>query len=172
MPVSSFSKTIGGGFNEAGIEDERINSYEVHLDISQWNDLDAKYKNWSEYNGNSEHMWQREELVKRIVKLITAEVLPKLTARQRQIIKWHFEDGLNEEKIADMLGISQPTVSQHLFGKKRNGKKIGGSISKMRKIFRKKYCYRGEPEQTAMLQEFFDTKMWLNVFAVRRNGTV
>ena len=36
--------------------------------------------------------------------------------------------------IAHKLGISQPTVNQHLNGKKRNGKKVGGSIRKIRKM--------------------------------------
>jgi DNA invertase Pin-like site-specific DNA recombinase len=38
--------------------------------------------------------------------------------------------------IARELGISQSTVSQHINGKKRNGKKIGGSIRKIRKAIR------------------------------------
>ena len=105
-------------------------------------------------------MWQREALVNKLVELIKVEVLPKLTERQRQITKLRFEDGLNEEEIADMLGISQPTVSQHLFGKKRNGKKVGGSIRKIRKIILKKpRCQQSEYLTT--LQGIFDAKMSL-----------
>lgn len=32
-----------------------------------------------------------------------------------------------------MLGISQPTVSQHLTGKLRGGRKVGGALQKLRK---------------------------------------
>jgi predicted transcriptional regulator len=109
----------------------------VHLDISHWNNLDAKYKKWSEYNDNPAIMWQKAELVKRIVKLIITEVLPKLTQRQREITILHFQYGLKEKKIANTLGISQPTVSQHLFGKRRNGEKVGGSIRRIRKLLKK-----------------------------------
>ena len=35
--------------------------------------------------------------------------------------------------IAKILGISQPTVSQHLYGKRRNGKKIGGAFRRIRR---------------------------------------
>ena len=145
-----------------GAEDERIISYEVHLDTNHWNDLDAKYKNWSEYNGNSDQMRQREELAKKLIELIKVEVLPKLTERQRQITKLRFEDCLNEEEIANILGISQPTVSQHLFGKKRNGKKVGGSIRKIRKIILKKSCCR-QSEYLIALQKLLDDKMSMRV---------
>ena len=46
----------------------------------------------------------------------------------------YYVDDNTQVLIARKLGISQPTVSQHLNGKKRNGKKIGGSIKKIRKI--------------------------------------
>jgi len=36
-------------------------------------------------------------------------------------------------EIGDLLGISAVTVSQHLFGKTRDGKIIGGAIPKLRK---------------------------------------
>ena len=65
-------------------------------------------------------------------------MLPKLTKRQREITLLYLDNHLKEEEIAEKLGISQPTVSQHLFGKRRNGKKVGGSIPKIKKILLKK----------------------------------
>jgi len=102
-------------------------------------------------------MWQREELVKKLIELIRVEVLPKLTERQRQITKMYL---LNEKEIAEILAISQPTVSQHLFGKKRNGKKVGGSIRKIRKIILKKSCCQ-QSEYLKTLQRLLDAKMSL-----------
>ena len=144
---------------------ERIVSHEIHLDVNHWNNLDAMYKNWSEYNGNSDQMGQREELVKKFIELIKVEVLPKLTERQRQITQLYFEFQLNEDEIARTLGISQPTVSQHIFGKKRNGKKIGGSIRKIQKTILKKSHHQNKPasesEYFMVFQKLLDAKMSL-----------
>ncbi|MCD6175153.1 MAG: sigma-70 region 4 domain-containing protein [Planctomycetes bacterium] len=118
-------------------EYDRILSHDAHLDTHHWNNLDAKHKNWSEYNRDSDQIQCREKSVRNLIDLIKSDVLPKLTERQRQITLLYFESQSKEDEIARILGISQPTVSQHLFGKKRNGKKVGGSIQKMRKIIRK-----------------------------------
>jgi len=40
---------------------------------------------------------------------------------------------MNETRIAAVLGISQPTISQHLTGKLRGGRKVGGALQKLRK---------------------------------------
>jgi len=130
--------------------------------MAHWNNLDAKYHNWSEYNKNSDQIRRRKESVKKFIELLKIEVLPKLTKRQRQITQLYFEYQLNEDKIARILGISQPTVSQHIFGKMRNGKKIGGSIRKIRKIILKKSNKRGlsihRSEDIAVFQKFLDDK--------------
>lgn len=119
-----------------GLESDRILSYETHLDLSHWNNLDAQSRNWSEYNEDSDQMRQREELTSHIIQLIKTEILPKLTPRQREITLLYFECHCKEEEIARKLGISQPTVSQHLFGKRRGEKIVGGSVRKIRKLIK------------------------------------
>jgi DNA-directed RNA polymerase specialized sigma24 family protein len=59
----------------------------------------------------------------------------RLTRRQREIIELHFFRGFDQPAIAVLLGISQQTVSEHLFGKLRNGIRIGGIIPKLRKLY-------------------------------------
>jgi predicted transcriptional regulator len=118
-------------------EYDRILSHDAHLDTHHWNNLDAKRKTWSEYNRDPDQIQRREKSVKKMINLIKADVLPKLTERQRQTTLLYFNSRFKEEEIARILGISQPTVSQHLFGKKRKGKKVGGAIRKIRKIVRK-----------------------------------
>ena len=143
------------------MENERIVSHEIHLDTDHWNNLDSNHRNWSEYNRNPDQMRQRVELVKKLIQLIKVEVMPELTEKQRQITQLYFESQLNEDEIAEILGISQSTVSQHLFGKKRNGNKIGGSIQKIRKIILKKSCCKVTPqsEYIMLFQKLLDTKM-------------
>ena len=53
--------------------------------------------------------------------------------RQREVVELYFFAGLTLYEIADRLGILVPSVSQHLFGKVRGGKRVGGAIPKLRK---------------------------------------
>ena len=111
-------------------------------------------------------MWQREALTKTIIENIKIEILPGLTSRQQQVIQLYFEYQLRQVQIAKILGISQPTVSQHISGKKRNGKKIGGSIHKIRKtILKKSRCRRTSPPSNpaymSVLQKLLDEKISL-----------
>ena len=62
------------------------------------------------------------------------EMIPAaLTPRQREIVELYFFQGQTEQEIAEQLRISVPSVSQHLFGKKRRGKRIGGAMARLRK---------------------------------------
>jgi predicted transcriptional regulator len=110
-------------------------------------------------------MWQREALTKTIIENIKNQIFPGLTSRQQQVIQLYFEYQLRQVQIAKILGISQSTVSQHISGKKRNGKKIGGSINKIRKtILQKSYCRRissSSPEYMSVLQKLLDEKISL-----------
>lgn len=110
-------------------------------------------------------MLLRGVLTKTIIEIIKIEIFPKLTTRQQQVIQLYFEYQLRQAQIAKILGISQPTVSQHISGKKRNGKKIGGSIHKIRKtILKKSRCRRtssSNPVYMSVLQKLLDEKISL-----------
>ena len=56
-----------------------------------------------------------------------------LTDRQREIILLYFFEDLNQRQIGERLGISQQAVSEHLYGKMRNGRAVGGALRKLRK---------------------------------------
>ena len=61
----------------------------------------------------------------------------KLTKRQMEVVKLHYLYGKTQEDIATILDLSQSTVSRHLFGTVRGGKKVGGAIPKLRKVIDK-----------------------------------
>jgi predicted DNA-binding protein YlxM (UPF0122 family) len=56
-----------------------------------------------------------------------------LSPRQHEIIELYFFNGLNQREIAEKLDISQQSVSEHLYGKIRNGRAVGGALRKLRK---------------------------------------
>jgi DNA-binding CsgD family transcriptional regulator len=57
----------------------------------------------------------------------------RLTPRQRDTVTLYYYEGRTQVDTAEKLGITQPTVHQHLYGKKRNGKYVGGACAKIRK---------------------------------------
>jgi DNA-directed RNA polymerase specialized sigma24 family protein len=60
-------------------------------------------------------------------------MLAVLTDRQLAVVRLHFLAGLNQREIAARLGVSQQAVSEHLYGKVRNGRAVGGALRKLRK---------------------------------------
>ena len=57
-----------------------------------------------------------------------------LTTRQKEVVKLYYYYGKTQEDIAVILNLTQSTVSRHLFGTVRGGKKVGGAIPKLRKL--------------------------------------
>lgn len=60
-----------------------------------------------------------------------------LTKIQRLVLELYYFEGRKQVEIAMALGITQPTVSQHLRGKKRGGRHVGGALNKLRKAIHK-----------------------------------
>ena len=54
-----------------------------------------------------------------------------LSNRQREVVELYFYEGLNQRQIAERIGISQQVISQHLYGKLRDGKVVGGALRKL-----------------------------------------
>lgn len=77
--------------------------------------------------------FRQRELTSRIMPLVLDLIDEVLTPRQREIVHFYFFEKMTENEISQQLGISVPSVSQHLFGKSRGGKMIGGAIPKLRK---------------------------------------
>ena len=110
---------------------------EIHLDYKQWENIPAEAKRFHEYNHSKKDRAKRESVLREIMPPIDKIISSCLTQRQYQIVLLYYKRKLTQTNIAKLLGISQSTVSQHLNGKKRNGKKIGGSFLRIRKIIHK-----------------------------------
>ena len=84
------------------------------------------------------------------VKPIVLDLLDsKLTRRQMEVVKLYYLYGKTQEDIATILDLSQSTVSRHLFGTVRGGKKVGGAIPKLRKVI--------ERENNTTIETAFDS---------------
>ncbi|MFO0627305.1 MAG: sigma-70 region 4 domain-containing protein [Polyangiales bacterium] len=55
-----------------------------------------------------------------------------LTPRQRDIVSWHYFEGLSQGDIARRLGVSQQVVQKALHGDARGGRRVGGALQRLR----------------------------------------
>jgi len=77
---------------------------------------------------------ERKQILKELLDIIEYE----LTQRQRDCIKLYFLQEKTQAEVAEILGISRRVVSQHIYGIRRDGKRIGGAIKKIRKVCKKR----------------------------------
>lgn len=77
----------------------------------------------------------QESHTKNILADIQTIISNHLTDKQREIVELYFFKGMKQQEIAATLGLPQQVISKHLFGVIRNGHKVGGAITKIRK-----YC--------------------------------
>lgn len=77
--------------------------------------------------------FRQRERISRLIPLVLKLMDEVLTPRQREVVYLYFFRKMTEHEISQQLGISVPSVSQHLFGKSRGGKTVGGAIPKLRK---------------------------------------
>ena len=99
--------------------------------LDKFSDEDAI---WRETEEERQIRYEKEEKESEIFPLIMEIIENDLTEMQRNCIKQHFLCRRTREEIAYKLGISRRVVTQHIYGIRRNGKRVGGGIKKIRKI--------------------------------------
>ena len=80
---------------------------------------------------------QREARNAEMLKSVQTIINTKLTDKQRQVLDLYFFQGKNQQEISEILGIPQQVVSKHIYGVIRDGAKVGGAITKIRKHLNK-----------------------------------
>jgi DNA-binding CsgD family transcriptional regulator len=110
---------------------------EKAVEPDELDSLPERASPWYEHNADRADRELREDTVREMANLLARIIASDLTPRQREILLLYYVTGLTEARIAAVLGISQPTVSQHLTGKRRQDHKVGGALRKLRKGIRK-----------------------------------
>ena len=77
---------------------------------------------------------EKQRLIDEAVAQLHMIIQTRLTPRQREIVNAYFFEGRTETEIAERLGIAQQVVSRHLFGTLRAGRRVGGSMAKLRRL--------------------------------------
>lgn len=89
---------------------------------------------WFETEVDRERRHALEEFYRSVMPAVQEFIDTKLTKRQRQVLEMYYFQNMTQEDIAAALNLTQSTVSRHLFGATRSGKKVGGAIPKLRKV--------------------------------------
>ncbi len=89
---------------------------------------------WYETDEDRERRWALQEFFQAVLPAVEELVRANLTKRQQQILRMYYFESMTQEDIAAALDLTQSTVSRHLFGTTRNGKKVGGAIPKLRRV--------------------------------------
>jgi DNA-directed RNA polymerase specialized sigma24 family protein len=96
----------------------RANFDHVAHDASLWFDTDPAASD------------TRDALALRVREVVAQH----LTSRQREIVEWHFFEGLSQGDIARRLGVTQQVVQKALYGVTREGRPVGGALRRLRDV--------------------------------------
>jgi len=107
--------------------------WEVTLASDSWDTFSLEDGLWHETVENTAAHRQRTERTGSSWSVIRPIMDAVLTSRQHEVVSLYFFAELNQRQIAERLGISQQAVSEHLYGKVRNGRAVGGALRKLRK---------------------------------------
>lgn len=102
----------------------------------EWQDL-CRFSDqqglWHETPEEAEHRLRSSNHLNQVMPKIHRLIDEVLTERQRDVLRLYFFERKTQREVAELLGISVSSVSQHLFGKRRAGSIIGGAIPRLRK---------------------------------------
>jgi len=107
--------------------------WEIPADSAFLENIPSDRSPWHETTEDRERRYAFREFFNDVLPIVRSLIDAKLTARQREILHLYYFQNMRQEEIADTLRISQSTISRHLFGTVRNGKRIGGAIPKLQR---------------------------------------
>jgi RNA polymerase sigma factor (sigma-70 family) len=107
--------------------------WEVTLSAAAWERFSAQDHLHYREPGETECTDARSARARALLPRIRRIIREELTERQREVVELYFLKDLNQRQVAERLGISQQSVSEHLYGKLRGGRAVGGAIRKLRK---------------------------------------
>ena len=107
--------------------------WEIPVDFDTLAEFDVSHAIWHETEEERESRWMREDRQEQFMPKLMDIIENELTPKQRQAIILYFFARKTQEEIGQIMGIPHQVVSQHIHGIRRNGKKIGGAIARIRK---------------------------------------
>ncbi|MFA6244992.1 MAG: sigma-70 family RNA polymerase sigma factor [Candidatus Hydrogenedentales bacterium] len=133
-----------------------VEFWEIPTSAAYLDGIPAERALWFETAEDRERRYALQDFFQSVLPVVQELIDAQLTERQKEVLKLYYFCNKTQEDIAEMLGLTQSTVSRHLFGTARNGKKVGGAVAKLQKAVEK--CAGSEVDQAlAALKIRFDT---------------
>ncbi len=107
--------------------------WEIPTQSAYLDNIPSERALWFETDEDRERRYALHDFFRSVLPFVKDIIDAKLTARQREVLRLYYFCNKTQEDIAAMLNLSQSTVSRHLFGTVRNGKKVGGALPKLRR---------------------------------------
>lgn len=105
----------------------------AHLGLEQWNNIPDGSQIRNSYSHGQSDI-DRGAAYSKVISFLFNFMAEHLTTRQFEVIRmYHLDYQLTQDAIAQLLRIAQSTVNQHINGKKRNGKHVGGAYRRIRR---------------------------------------
>jgi predicted DNA-binding protein (UPF0251 family) len=111
--------------------------WEVSVEANVLENTPSDRALWYETEVDRDRRHALEEFFQSVMPAVREIMDAQLTPRQLEILRLYYFQNKTQEEIAEELSLTQSTVSRHLFGTTRNGRKVGGAIPKLRKIIEK-----------------------------------
>ncbi len=111
--------------------------WEIPTSSRYLENVPAERNLWFETEQDRERRYALQDFFQGVMPAVNTLIDSKLTPRQRDILRLYYLEGMTQVEIAESLAVTQSTVSRHLFGTRRGGKKVGGAIAKLRKLVEK-----------------------------------
>jgi len=115
--------------------------WEIPTGTSYLENVASERAMWFETELDRERRHAMQEFFETVMPAVQDLIEATLTRRQKEVLRLYYFCNMTQEDIAGELKLSQSTVSRHLFGTTRNGKKVGGAIPKLQKVVDR--CDRG-----------------------------
>ena len=112
--------------------------WEIAIDFKYLDNVPASRALWFETAEDRDRRYAFQELYRELSPVVSEMIDSELTLRQREVVRLYYFLDKTQEDIAAILNLSQSTVSRHLFGTVRGGKKVGGAIPKLQKAITKR----------------------------------
>ena len=108
--------------------------WEIPIGSEYLENLPSHRALWFETEEDRERRYAFNDFFDEVRPTVQGIMDANLTKRQSEVVSLYYVLGKTQEDIATILDLTQSTVSRHLFGTMRRGKKVGGAIPKLRKI--------------------------------------
>ncbi|MCP4641916.1 MAG: ArsR family transcriptional regulator [bacterium] len=131
--------------------------WEVAIDSSYLENVPAEGAMWFETEQDRDCRHAQQDFFRSVLPIVDELIDGHLTTRQQEVVRLYFFEGKTQEDIAEALKLTQSTVSRHLFGTVRNGKKVGGAVNKLRKAVERDAAKAPVDEALAELHDRFNT---------------